>query len=146
LNTGGRGNCTGTTGFRRYPPAAFTAGNGGWRGTGSGGKIRSYPANSAKHSLAGAEIPFRIRQNRQGIRKNAGGGPAACLFPEKKVLFKKQERCMGVRIKPVEPTVIKDKAIIKQVIKEIRRKPSKATIARHKRMRENVMSMVRKGA
>jgi hypothetical protein len=79
-----------------------------------------------------------------GIRKNAGGGPAACLFPEKKVLFKKQERCMGVRIKPVEPTVIKDKAIIKQVIEEIRRKPSKATIARHKRMRENVMSMVRK--
>jgi hypothetical protein len=80
-----------------------------------------------------------------GIRKNAGGGPVACLFPEKKVLFKKQERCMGVRIKPVEPTAIKDKAIIKQVIEEIRRKPSKATIARHKRMRENVMSMVRKG-
>jgi hypothetical protein len=52
---------------------------------------------------------------------------------------------MGVRIKPVEPTVIKDKAIIRQVIEEIRRTPSKTTIARHKRMRENVMSMVRKG-
>jgi hypothetical protein len=50
---------------------------------------------------------------------------------------------MGVRIKPVEPTVIKDKAIIKQVIEEIRRKPSRAAIAEHKRMRKNVMSMVR---
>jgi hypothetical protein len=55
-----------------------------------------------------------------------------------------QELCMGVRIKPVEPTVIKDKAIIKQVIEEIRRRPSKATMAKHKRMRENIMSMVRK--
>jgi hypothetical protein len=51
---------------------------------------------------------------------------------------------MGVRIKPVEPTVIRDKAIIEQVIKEIRRKPSKATIDKHRRMREHIMSMVRK--
>jgi hypothetical protein len=52
---------------------------------------------------------------------------------------------MGVRIKPVEPTVIKDKAIVKQVIEEIRRKPTKATRAKHKRIRENVMAMVRTG-
>ena len=39
---------------------------------------------------------------------------------------------MGVRIKPVEPTVIKDKAIIKQVIEEIRRKPTKAAPKRGK--------------
>jgi hypothetical protein len=51
---------------------------------------------------------------------------------------------MGVRIKPVEPTVIKDKAIIKQVIEEIRRKPSKAALARQKKHDEIIMSMVRK--
>jgi hypothetical protein len=31
---------------------------------------------------------------------------------------------MGVRIKPVEPTVIRDKKIIADVIREIRRKPT----------------------
>jgi hypothetical protein len=51
---------------------------------------------------------------------------------------------MGVRIKPVEPTVIKDKAIVKQVIEEIRRRPSEADLARFKKMRDNIMSMVRK--
>jgi hypothetical protein len=72
------------------------------------------------------------------------GGTAACLFLTKEVLFKKQERIMGVRIKPVEPTVIKDKAIIKQVIAEIRRRPSKAALARQKKHNDIIMSMVRK--
>jgi hypothetical protein len=34
---------------------------------------------------------------------------------------------MGVRIKPVEPTVIKDKKIIQEVIAEIHRKPTAKT-------------------
>jgi hypothetical protein len=36
---------------------------------------------------------------------------------------------MGIKIKPVQPTVIKDKKIIKQVIAEIHRKPTKKDIA-----------------
>jgi hypothetical protein len=51
---------------------------------------------------------------------------------------------MGVRIKPVEPTVIKDKAIIKQVIEEIRRRPSEADLARFKKHNAIIMSMIRK--
>ena len=43
---------------------------------------------------------------------------------------------MGVRIKPVEPTVIKDKKIIRQVIAEIHRKPTKKDLARLQEGRE----------
>ena len=39
---------------------------------------------------------------------------------------------MGVKIKPVQPTEIKDKKIVYQVIEEIRRKPTAATLKRHK--------------
>jgi hypothetical protein len=52
---------------------------------------------------------------------------------------------MGVRIKPVEPTVIKNKVIIKQVIAEIRRKPTKAALAKQKKHDDIIMSMVRQG-
>jgi hypothetical protein len=31
---------------------------------------------------------------------------------------------MGVRIKPVQPTIIRDKAIIEQIVHEIRRQKS----------------------
>jgi phosphopantetheine adenylyltransferase len=37
---------------------------------------------------------------------------------------------MGARIKPVEPTVIKDKKIVQEVIAEIHRKPTKKTLSR----------------
>ena len=37
---------------------------------------------------------------------------------------------MSVRIKPVEPTVIKDKKIIREVIAEIHRKPTAQELAR----------------
>ena len=37
---------------------------------------------------------------------------------------------MNVRIKPVEPTIIKDKKIIREVIAEIHRKPTKKDLAR----------------
>jgi hypothetical protein len=43
---------------------------------------------------------------------------------------------MGVRIKPVEPTVITDKKIIRQVIAEIHRKPTKKDLARLQEGRE----------
>jgi hypothetical protein len=43
---------------------------------------------------------------------------------------------MGVKIKPVEPTVIKDKKIVRDVIAEIRRKPTKKDIARLQEGRE----------
>ena len=51
---------------------------------------------------------------------------------------------MGTKIKPVQPTVIKDKAIIEQVIKEIRRRPSKARLAKLDRQAEIIMSMVKR--
>ena len=45
---------------------------------------------------------------------------------------------MGVKIKPVEPTVIKDKKIIREVIAEIHRKPTKKGIARLEEGRETL--------
>ena len=43
---------------------------------------------------------------------------------------------MHVKIKPVEPTVIKDKKIIRQVIAEIHRKPTKQDLARLQKRQE----------
>jgi hypothetical protein len=37
---------------------------------------------------------------------------------------------MGAKIKPVQPTVIKDKKIIRDVISEIHRKPTKKELNR----------------
>ncbi|MDR3172216.1 MAG: hypothetical protein LBU17_11440 [Treponema sp.] len=50
---------------------------------------------------------------------------------------------MGTRIKPVQPTVIKDKAIIEQVIKEIRRQRTPEQITEQKRVNKIIMGMVR---
>jgi phosphopantetheine adenylyltransferase len=43
---------------------------------------------------------------------------------------------MGAKIKPVQPTVIKDKKIIQDVIAEIHRKPTKKDLARIQERRE----------
>jgi len=51
---------------------------------------------------------------------------------------------MGARIKPVQPTIIKDKAIVEQIIHEIRRRPSKTQIAKMKRQDEIIMSMIKR--
>ena len=39
---------------------------------------------------------------------------------------------MGTKVKPVQPTEIKDKKIVYQVIQEIRRKPTAAALKQHK--------------
>jgi hypothetical protein len=39
---------------------------------------------------------------------------------------------MAVKIKPVQPTVIKDKKIVREVIEQIRRKPTSVDIKRAK--------------
>jgi len=51
---------------------------------------------------------------------------------------------MGVRIKPVQPTIIKDKAIIEQIVHEIRRRPSKTLLAQMKRQDKIIMSMIKR--
>jgi hypothetical protein len=39
---------------------------------------------------------------------------------------------MGAKVKPVQPTVIKDKKIVREVIEQIRRKPAPAAVKRVK--------------
>ena len=51
---------------------------------------------------------------------------------------------MGTRVKPVQPTEIKDKKIVHQVIQEIRRKPTAAALKRHKAEEEDLMRLLRK--
>jgi hypothetical protein len=51
---------------------------------------------------------------------------------------------MGAKIKPVQPTVIKDKKIIREVIEQIRRKPTAAAIRRHKEQEESLMRLLKK--
>jgi hypothetical protein len=45
---------------------------------------------------------------------------------------------MGVRIKPVEPTVIKDKKIVQKMIAEIHRKPTLKTM-NHIQKRQEIL-------
>jgi len=49
---------------------------------------------------------------------------------------------MGTKVKPVQPTEIKDKKIIYQVIKEIRRKPTEAALKRHKVEEDDLMRLL----
>ena len=51
---------------------------------------------------------------------------------------------MGNRIKPVQATEIKDKRIAREVIEQIRKKPSVAAIKRHKEQDEALVRLLKK--
>jgi hypothetical protein len=51
---------------------------------------------------------------------------------------------MGAKVKLVQPTEIKDKKIVYQVIQEIRRKPTAAAQRRHKAEEEAFMRLLKK--
>ena len=53
-------------------------------------------------------------------------------------------RAAVARVKPVQPTEIKDKKIIREVIAEIRRKPTAAALKRHKQEEEAFMRLLKK--
>jgi hypothetical protein len=52
---------------------------------------------------------------------------------------------MGAKPKPVQPTVIKDKAIVEQVIREIRRQPTAAQVRKMREEDQIILSMIREG-
>jgi hypothetical protein len=68
------------TSFQRSPHEVFITGNGGWKGTGSGGKIWNLQANPAWLCPARAKIPFRIRRHRRRIGRNAWGEELPLVF------------------------------------------------------------------
>lgn len=47
-----------------------------------------------------------------------------------------------IKVKPVLPTEIKDKAIIAQVIREIRRQPTPEQIARMEETKASILRMI----
>jgi len=51
---------------------------------------------------------------------------------------------MGTKVKPVQPTEIKDKKIVYQVIQEIRRKPTAVALRRHKAEEGDLIRLLRK--
>ncbi|MCL2186962.1 MAG: hypothetical protein FWB86_14105 [Treponema sp.] len=48
------------------------------------------------------------------------------------------------KVKPVQPTEIKDKKILQDVIAEIHRKPTAAALKRHKEQEEALMRLLKK--
>jgi capsular polysaccharide biosynthesis protein len=58
--------------------------------------------------------------------------------------MERQEINMGTKVKPVQSTVIKDKAIIEQVVKEIRRRPTSERLAQMAKDSERLTKMIRK--
>ena len=51
---------------------------------------------------------------------------------------------MATKIKPVQPTEIKDIKIIREVIAEIRQKPTKVALKRHKLEEEDLLKLLKK--
>ena len=51
---------------------------------------------------------------------------------------------MGTIVKPVQPTEIKDKKIVYEVLAQIRRKPTAATLKRHKAEEEDLVKLMKK--
>jgi hypothetical protein len=51
---------------------------------------------------------------------------------------------MAVRVKPVQPTEIKDIKIIREVIAQIRQKPTAAALKRHKEEEEELMRLLKR--
>jgi hypothetical protein len=51
---------------------------------------------------------------------------------------------MAVRVKPVQATEIKDIKIIREVIAQIRRKPTAAALRRHKEGEEELMRLLKR--
>jgi hypothetical protein len=51
---------------------------------------------------------------------------------------------MGAKVKPVQPTEIKDKKIVREVIAQIRRKPTPAVLKRHKEEEETFLRLLKK--
>jgi hypothetical protein len=51
---------------------------------------------------------------------------------------------MGTRVKPVQPTEIKDIKIVREAIAQIRKKPSAATLRRHREEAEMFAKLLKK--
>ncbi|MDR0442802.1 MAG: hypothetical protein LBH44_05280 [Treponema sp.] len=51
---------------------------------------------------------------------------------------------MAAKIKPVQPTEIKDKKIIREVIEQIRKPIPAATLKRHEKEEEALMRLLKK--
>jgi hypothetical protein len=51
---------------------------------------------------------------------------------------------MGARVKPVQPTEIRDKKIVYQIMQEIRRKPTVAVLKRHKEEEDDLIKLLKK--
>jgi len=51
---------------------------------------------------------------------------------------------MAAKVKPVQPTEIKDKKILYQIIQEIHRKPTTAVLKRHKEEEDDLIKLLKK--
>jgi hypothetical protein len=51
---------------------------------------------------------------------------------------------MGMKTKPVQPTEIRDKKIVREVIAQIRKKPTLAAINRHRNEEEAFLRLLKK--
>jgi len=51
---------------------------------------------------------------------------------------------MAAGVKPVQPTEIRDKKIVYQIMREIRRKPTAAVLKRHKEEEDDLIKLLKK--
>jgi hypothetical protein len=59
-------------------------------------------------------------------------------------IFRSLEENMGTRVKPVQPTEIKDKKIAREVIEQIRKPIPASVYKKHEKLAEQIDKMMRK--
>jgi hypothetical protein len=64
--------------------------------------------------------------------------------PSKGDILRLLEEIMGTKVKPVQPTEIKDKKIAREVIEQIRKPIPASVYKRHEKLKEAIDKMTRK--
>jgi hypothetical protein len=64
--------------------------------------------------------------------------------PLNRGIFSSLEKIMGTKVKPVQPTEIKDKKIAREVIEQIREPIPASVYKRHEKLAEQIDKMIRK--
>jgi hypothetical protein len=59
-------------------------------------------------------------------------------IPSKRDIFRSLEKNMGTKVKPVQPTEIKDKKIIREIIEQIRKPISPEAKKRHEEEEKHI--------
>jgi hypothetical protein len=84
-----------------------------------------------------------LSQKKQGAVSSIGN-KSLLPKPQESDTFKTRGNEMAVKVKPVQPTEIKDKKIAREVIEQIRKPIPASVYKRHEKLKQTIEKMTRK--